>query len=144
MKNNFKKLINIAFSYVALALASGVFYREFTKYHNFTGNTGLSLLHVHLLVLGTFVYLILGLFSLNTDLLKQKKFNLFQGVYNSSLILMAAMILIKGILTVLGAELSKGMQGMIAGISGVAHIGLAVGFVMLYLILKNIKKVKGE
>lgn len=47
-----KKIINTSMIYMILALAAGVFYREFTKSTNFTGNTTLSVGHTHFLVLG--------------------------------------------------------------------------------------------
>lgn len=34
-----KKYINIAFIYAIAAIACGVFYREFTKFHGFTGKS---------------------------------------------------------------------------------------------------------
>ena len=54
-----KKLWNLAFGYFLAAMAGGVFYREFTKYFGFTGETALGYLHVHLLVLGTVLFLFL-------------------------------------------------------------------------------------
>ena len=62
-----KKYINYAFIYAILGLASGVFYREFTKFHDFTGKTALSVTHVHFLTLGTLFFLITALFVLNID-----------------------------------------------------------------------------
>ena len=47
-----KKLINTSFLYLILALAAGVFYREFTKFNSFTGKTTLAVVHTHLFVLG--------------------------------------------------------------------------------------------
>ncbi|PID78276.1 MAG: hypothetical protein CSA18_02300 [Deltaproteobacteria bacterium] len=134
-----KKLLNIAFVYTLLALASGVFFREFTKFNNFTENTDLALLHVHLLVLGTFLYLILALFSLNTNLLELKKFSLFQKIYNPSLILMITMILLKGIIEVSGIEMSKGLTAALSGISGISHIILTIAFFFLFKCLKEIE-----
>lgn len=63
-----QKLINRAFGYGIAGLAGGVFYREFTKYHDFTGTTALGKLHVHLLVLGTLLCMLLALFSINWGL----------------------------------------------------------------------------
>ena len=58
-----KKLWNLAFGYFLAAMAGGVFYREFTKYFGFTGETALGYLHVHLLVLGTVLFLFLLAFT---------------------------------------------------------------------------------
>ncbi len=66
-----KKLINTSFLYLILALAAGVFYREFTKFNSFTGKTTLAVVHTHLFVLGVLLFLILALFvNINPDLLK--------------------------------------------------------------------------
>lgn len=53
-----KKYFNIAFIYAIAAIASGVFYREFTKFNAFTGKTTLSITHLHLFVLGTIMFLL--------------------------------------------------------------------------------------
>ena len=37
-----KKYLNFAFAYAILAMAGGVFYREFTKWNAFTGATALG------------------------------------------------------------------------------------------------------
>ena len=47
--------------YTALALAGGVFYREFTKFQGFTGETALSVVHTHYFLLGMMVFLLLAL-----------------------------------------------------------------------------------
>lgn len=133
-----KKLINISFIYFILAMIGGVFYREFTKFFNFTGKTTLAFLHVHLLVLGTVLFLILALFSINTDLLKHKKFNIFLKLYNISLPFMAIMLLIRGVLQVLGTDISSAINASISGISGIVHISMLVSFIILFLILRNL------
>ena len=58
-----KKYINIAFVYAILAMAGGVFYREFTKLNGFTGRTALSFVHTHLFLLGMVVFLLAALFA---------------------------------------------------------------------------------
>ena len=40
-----KKYLNFAFAYAILAMAGGVFYREFTKWNAFTGATALGKVH---------------------------------------------------------------------------------------------------
>ena len=58
-----KKSIWIAFGYAIAAMACGVFYREFTKFFNFTGTTALAVSHVHLFMLGAVIFLIIALFN---------------------------------------------------------------------------------
>ena len=52
------KLINAAFVYALLAMAGGVFYREFTKFNGFSGRTTLAFVHTHLFLLGMIVFLL--------------------------------------------------------------------------------------
>ena len=44
--------------YFVLAIAAGVFHREYTKFSGFTGKTVLGNVHTHLLVMGAFLFLI--------------------------------------------------------------------------------------
>ncbi|MEG0998472.1 MAG: DUF2871 domain-containing protein [Clostridiales bacterium] len=134
-----KKLINTAFIYAFAAIACGVFYREFTKFMDFDGVTTLAFTHLHLFVLGTVVFLVLGLFSVTTNLLEQKKFKLFFAVYNIGLPLMVGMFFVRGILQVLGTPLSTGLNAAVSGVSGITHIIITIGIILLFLCLKNVK-----
>lgn len=134
-----KKLINMAFGYGLAGLAGGVFYREFTKFNDFTGTTALGKLHVHFLVLGTLLCMVLALFALQSDLAEQKTFGRFQAIYNVALPFMVVMLLIRGITQVLGMELSRGMNAAISGLAGIAHILLTIAFVYLYRSFRTMK-----
>lgn len=133
-----KKLINISFIYFILAMVCGVFYREFTKFFNFTDKTTLSFTHSHLLTLGTILFLILALFSINTDLLSHKKFKVFLRLYNISLSFMVIMMIIRGIIQGLNVNISSGINAAISGMAGIAHILMLVSFIILFIILKNL------
>lgn len=133
-----KKYINIAMYYAIAALASGVFYREFTKFNDFTGVTALGKVHTHLFVLGMFMFLIVALFVKNSTLEKIKSFKLFLYVYNVGVILASVMMTIRGSLQVLGTELSKGLSAAISGISGLGHIFIAIGIVLLFNTLRKL------
>lgn len=135
-----KKLIDFAFGYAAAGLACGVFYREFTKYHAFTGSTTLAFTHVHLLVLGTLLFLLLTAFALHTDLTTQPQFRRFFVLYQIALPGMVVMLLIRGVLQVLGMPLTHGMDAAISGIAGITHILMTVSFVLLYLAMRRMKK----
>lgn len=137
-----KKLINISFIYGILAMISGVFYREFTKYLKFTDKTTLAFTHLHLFVLGMFLFLILALFAINTDLLEQKKFKTFLIVYNIGLPATVTMLYIRGITQVLQMDLSKALDASISGLAGIAHIIIGIAIIILFLALKNIKVIK--
>lgn len=135
-----KKLINLSFIYFILAMIAGVFYREFTKFMDFTDKTTLAIIHTHLLTLGTFIFLILALFSLNTNLLENKKFDIFLKIYNISLPFMAIIMFIRGIFQVLNKSLSTTLNASISGIAGISHILIFISFIILFSVLKNIDK----
>lgn len=135
-----KKLIDAAFGYAAAALTCGVFYREFTKYHAFTGRTTLGFAHVHLLVLGTLLLLLLAAFALHTDLTAQPQFRRFFVLYQIALPATVVMLLVRGVLQVLGTPLTRGFDAAISGIAGIAHILMTICFVLLYLAMRRMKK----
>ena len=56
-----KRCANLSLTYGVIAMAFGVFYREFTKFRSFTGRTSLSFLHTHYFMLGMFFFLLLML-----------------------------------------------------------------------------------
>lgn len=134
-----KKLWNLAFGYFLAAMAGGVFYREFTKYFGFTGETALGYLHVHLLVLGTVLLLFLGLAAKSTDLLEKKQFHTFVTVYNIILPLFTVVMLVRGILQVTGVSVSHGADAAISGIAGLTNIAIAGAWIFLFTILRKLK-----
>ena len=136
-----KKFINLAFIYAIAALVSGVFYREFTKIYDFTGKTTLAFTHVHLFALGTLVLLLVAVFSVITDVEKQKAFKTFLVVYNIGLPFVVLMFYVRGIAQVLELELSKGASAAISGVAGIFHILLTVGIVFLFIALRKSQSV---
>ncbi|EGC82668.1 DUF2871 domain-containing protein [Anaerococcus prevotii] len=132
-----KKYINNSLVYAILAMVAGVFYREFTKYMRFVGDTMLLRVHPHLFVLGMAFFLILFLLSLNLDLTKSLKLEKHILFYNIGLLFTAIMMEVRGLIQVLNSEISSSMNSMISGIAGIGHIILGVS---LILILLDIKK----
>ena len=127
-----KKLNRLAFLYALLAIAAGVFYREFTKFCAFTGLTMLRAMHVHLFVFGFILFLVLALYADRYPLLEEKKFHTFLLLWNIGLPGTVGMMLIHGILQVLRTPLSTGTAAMIAGIAGIFHLLLTIGLILLY------------
>ena len=132
-----KKTVNTSFIYAILAMAGGVFYREFTKFQGFEEKTTLSVLHTHLFMLGMAMFLLvtvcIRLFALD----KAKKYSTFFIIYNIGVCLTAVMLTVRGITQVLGVELSNGQNGMLSGFAGIGHILLGVGMVLFFLSLKE-------
>lgn len=130
-----RKLFYAAFAYMLIGVASGLFYREFTKLNDFPEgqSTQLGLVHTHLLVLGFVVLLIVLLLEKAFALSESRLFGWFFWIYNAGLVLTSAMLVWHGCLTVLGLESSK----MIAGIAGTGHMLLTAGMVLLFLALRK-------
>lgn len=136
-----KRLINTSIFYMFIALTSGVFYREFTKFNDFTGVTSLSFTHVHAFMLGVFMFLILILFDKQFDITSSKRFNSFYYVYNIGLIGMITMLYVRGIVQVLGSDISSALNASISGVAGITHILLGIGVIQILFLIKNhIKK----
>ena len=130
-----KKLLNAAFIYMLAGVASGLFYREFTKRNDFPEGqfTQLGLAHTHLLTLGFIVLLIVlvieKVFSISRS---PKLFAWFFWLYNAGVVLTSAMLIWHGSLTVLGRE----SKAMIAGIAGLGHIAITAGMIVFFVALR--------
>lgn len=134
-----KKLLNLSFLYFILAMAAGVFYREYTKFLGFTGKTTLAIAHTHLLVMGMFLFLLLALFAgQKKELLEEKRFGQFLKLYPATLIFMVVMMIVRGILQVQNVALTSAKNAMISGIAGISHILMVVSIVLLFGSLKNV------
>ena len=132
-----KKLLNLSFIYAILAMVGGVFYREFTKLLGFSGRTTLAFVHVHLLALGTLLFLILALFARGSHLAGQKCFRTFCALYNVALPLMVLMLVVRGVTQALQTPLSPGIHAAISGVAGISHILLAVSLFLMFSALKK-------
>lgn len=126
-----KKLYYAALTYMIAGLASGLFYREFTKANDFTGDSQLSVAHTHLLALGMLFFLTVLALDKIFGLSGLRLFTAFFWTYNAGLALTTAMMILSGVLTVQGSTPSAA----IAGISGLGHMGLTAGLVLLFVTL---------
>ena len=133
-----KKILNTSMIYFILAAAAGVFYREFTKFNGYTGETALSYVHTHLFVLGMFAFLIIALFGCQKpELFEQSTFKKFFILYNISLPFMAVTLLVRGVVQVQGTELTKAADAMISGFAGISHILIGIAVLVLFRSLKK-------
>ena len=131
-----KRYMNTALLYAVLAMAGGVFYREFSRFNGFTDKTALSVVHTHYFLLGMVFFLLL--------LLLEKSFS-FTGaktgrvlvVYHIGLNLTAIMFVVRGVVQVLRTPLSSGMDAAISGMAGIGHILLGISLVLLLLQIKR-------
>ena len=139
-----KTYIRISFIYAVAALASGVFYREFTKWMDFTGKTTLSITHTHLFVLGTLLFLIIALFNAVSTLTEQKRFKQFMVLYNIGLPFMIIMFYVRGITQVLNIEFSPATNAAISGIAGISHLLVGISIIFLFLALRCSNQISSQ
>lgn len=122
--------------YTVLALAGGVFYREFTKFQDFAGKTALSVIHTHYFLLGMVLFLLLALlersFSFTTRAVRRSLV-----VYHVGLNLTAGMLAVRGVLQVLGTELSSGLEASISGVAGIGHLLLGGSLLVVLIQLRR-------
>lgn len=125
-----KRYMNASLLYAVLALAGGVFYREFTKFNGFAGKTTLGVVHTHYFLLGMVFFLLLLLLEKNFSFTSAKTGRIL-AFYHVGLNLTAAMFVVRGATQVLGTALSSGMTAAISGMAGIGHILLGVSLVFL-------------
>ena len=131
-----KRYINTALLYAILAMAGGVFYREFTRLNGFTAKTTLSVVHTHYFMLGMVVFLLLLVLEKNLSFTDTSTGRVLV-VYHIGLNLTVAMLVTRGVVQVLGTKLSTGINAAISGMAGVGHILLGLGLVLLLLQVKR-------
>ena len=132
-----KSYVNAALVYGVLAMACGVFYREFTKFMGFSGNTSLSLLHTHYFMLGMFFFLLLALLEKSFGFGAKKPVGKILAVYHVGLNITGAGFLIRGLVQVQEIALSSGADASLSGVAGIGHILLGVSLVLLLLRIKK-------
>ncbi len=132
-----KRYLNISIIYLILALIGGVFFREFTKFNDFTGNTYLSIVHTHYFILGFVVFIILLLLEKNFNI-TNKRINVVLITYQIGLNLTIIMFIVRGILQVVNPNLTNGINSMISGIAGVGHIILGISLVWLIIEIRKV------
>lgn len=126
----------MALVYAIIAMIFGVFYREFTKFSHYTGQTNLSVMHTHYFLLGMFFFLALLLAEKVFSFSDQKTGKLLI-TYQIGLNITGLGFLLRGLTQVWGTELSKGLDASISGIAGIGHILVGVSMVLLLLKIKK-------
>lgn len=137
-----KQYANLTVVYAIIAMVFGVFYREFTKFNHFTGQTNLSVMHTHYFLLGMFFFLMLMLAEKVFSFSDQKTGKLLI-TYQLGLNITGLGFLMRGLTQVWGTELSRGLDASISGIAGIGHILMSVCMVLLLLKIKK-RAVQGE
>ena len=125
-----KKLAYAAATYTALGLIGGLLYRTITHGEPWKF-TQLNVLHTHLLALGTLVMLVALALEKLFGLSQRREMSYFFWVYNAGLLITTASMAVKGIMQ----QHEEVDSPAIAGISGMGHILITVGFVFFFVAL---------
>lgn len=131
-----KRYMNSALLYAILAIAGGVFYREFTKFNGFTAKTTLSVVHTHYFLLGMVSFLLLLVLEKNLSFTGAKT-GWILAIYHIGINLTAIMLVVRGVTQVVGTNLSRGTDAAISGMAGIGHILLGVSLVLLLLQIRR-------
>lgn len=132
-----KRYFNAAIVYASLALACGVFYREFTKYMEFTGKTNLAFLHTHYFMLGMFFFLALALLERAFAFSAQKGIKGWVTVYHIGLNITTACLFLRGLAQATETVLSPALNGSLSGVSGIGHILLGSSILALLILVRR-------
>ncbi|MFI6170147.1 DUF2871 domain-containing protein [Nocardia sp. NPDC051052] len=124
-----QKIYYAAHAYMIIGVISGLFYREFTKLNDFTGDTQLAVVHTHLLALGMLFHLILLVLEKLFALASSKLFAWSFWTYNAGVVLTVAIMTVHGCQTVLGLHTSAAVSGT----AGIGHIVLTVGLILFFV-----------
>lgn len=129
-------LYRSAATWTVIGLASGLYYREFTKFHEsaVVGVNQLAVAHTHALALGVLMMLVLLALvaALRVD---HRSFRWGVLVWQAGLGLTVASMLVKGSLQVMGSDAATSKA--LAGVGGLGHMTLTVAFVLLFLGLRH-------
>ncbi|HPJ01889.1 MAG TPA: DUF2871 domain-containing protein [Candidatus Limiplasma sp.] len=132
-----KRCANLSLIYALMALAFGVFFREFTKANQFTGETTLSFIHPHYLALGTVFFLLLMVLDKTFAISSHKHMTALLVSYQIGLNITVLALFVRGLFQVLGTELSRGLDASISGVAGLGHTILGVSLVLLLLKIRK-------
>ena len=120
-----------------MGLIGGVFYREFTKFYGFTDATHLGKIHVHTLVLGFIVSLLMYLLA--KDMKDVKALKKPYEIYLTGLVFTVVNMVVIGIYEVVSEGEDVIVRAAIDGTSGIGHVILAVGIVWLFVRTYNLR-----
>lgn len=129
-----KTILKTALSYAVFGFAAGVYFREMTRFNDFDGMTALSVAHTHILLWGVAFLLLFGAIAHHLGhTLKEAR--VAWVLYHCGIGITVTGMLVKGTLQVVGtyASLSSGGVAAVAGISGIGHVLLAAGVIMMLL-----------
>ena len=127
--------------FLVLGLSGGVFYREFTKLFAWGQFSSLRVVHVHLMTLGCLTFLAIYAL-LRSENKKLTALRLPLRIYITGLAWTVTAFVVRGIYSIVSAEIKLFPEAALAGIAGVGHILLGSGMVWLFLELIRMQEEK--
>ncbi|MDQ4490214.1 DUF2871 domain-containing protein [Sinomonas sp. ASV486] len=130
------RLLTTSFVFAAVGLASGLFFRAWSKAFHFDGQTQLALAHTHFLALGFIVTFLAFLAekAFRFSAAAPRVSSWFVWTWVLGVAVTGGMMVLKGALEVTGADVSS--PGF-AGIAGLGHVLLTAAFVLFFLALRR-------
>ena len=131
-----KRYANLALVYGIVAMAAGVFYREFTKFSQFSGRTTLSVMHTHYFILGMFFFLIL-MMAEKTFAFSHRQTGKILITYQAGLNLTGTGFFLRGFLQVRQMVPDRTLDASVSGIAGCGHMIMSVCIIILLLKIRK-------
>lgn len=128
-----RRYVNAAIVYALLAMAGGVFFREYTRTIGFDGATTLSVVHTHYFVMGMAVFLLLALLEKSFGFSVGKGMGVWLGLYHAGLNVTVAGLVLRGLADTSATPLPAALDGALSGVSGLGHIALGVSLIAILL-----------
>lgn len=126
-------ILGASFTFLIMSLVGGVFYREFTKFYEYTQNNHLGKIHVHTLALGFItlfaIYLLVRNYETKNINSLKKPFRIYLTGLTFTIVNMVLICIYE--VVSLGDDITS--RPAIDGISGLGHITLAVGLVWTFV-----------
>ena len=102
------------------------------------------MVHTHLILLGSIVFLLVGMIADRYPLESVKTFRATRIIYPSGLTLTVTMMLVRGILQVSDVALPRSLDAAVSGIAGICHILLGTRIVLFFIALKKSVNTKAK
>ncbi len=139
-----KKIYIISLSYIVFGLITGLINHEIAYWTNFTGESVMSVVHPHAILLGGLVFLLMPLFMKTFQLEKQKSFRCFLWIYNIGLVMTLGFMTARGMSQLLMKPFPSFFDHMVGGFAGIGHIILTVGLGFLFhALMKSVDQKEG-
>lgn len=137
-KHYIKKMniYDISLTFLIMGLIGGVYFREFTRVYSYEASNHLGKVHVHTLVLGFILLLIIHLLTKGIDI---KEIEKYIKIYVTGLILTITNMVVYGMYEILSQGEKTINIYALSGMAGIGHILLTIGLVTVMIKIRRRK-----